>query len=77
MAKFTDAFNEFQQKGMEIYVSVGEKKGYAGKVASVGDDYVEVSGVTGSRFYNFNNIVYVEAALGHKKEKQAADIFGQ
>ncbi|MGB2630562.1 MAG: hypothetical protein WBD24_03685 [Candidatus Omnitrophota bacterium] len=77
MAKFADAFKNFQEKRIEVYVSVGEKKGYAGKVASIGDDYVEISGTTGSRFYSFSNIVYAEAALGHKKEKQAADIFGQ
>ncbi|MFQ5952997.1 MAG: hypothetical protein ACE5JK_06305 [Candidatus Omnitrophota bacterium] len=77
MASLTGVLKEYQEKGIEVYVSVGEKKGYAGKVKTVGDDYVEVAGVTGSRFYNFANIVYVEAALGHKKEKQASDIFGE
>ncbi|MGB2661978.1 MAG: hypothetical protein WBB86_03680 [Candidatus Omnitrophota bacterium] len=77
MAKFEDVFRIFHQDGVEVYVSVGDKKGFVGKITSVGDDFVEVSGVAGSRFYNFSSIIYVEAALGHKKKKPRAEIFGE
>ena len=75
MTNFSDVFKDFEQKGIEAYVSIGERKGFAGKVKSVGDDYVEISGVTGSRFYNFSNIIYTEATLGHKKKEPSTDIF--
>ncbi|MGD2279283.1 MAG: hypothetical protein PVH45_04215 [Candidatus Omnitrophota bacterium] len=75
MAKLEEVFKIFKENGTEVYVSVGEKRGFAGKIVSVGDDFVELSGVTGSRFYNFANIIYVEAALGHKKAKKRPDVF--
>jgi hypothetical protein len=77
MAKFEEVFRIFHQDGVEVYVSVGDKKGFAGKVVSVGDDFVELAGLTGSRFYNFHSIIYVEAALGHKKKQPRAEIFGE
>ena len=76
MSKFEEVFKIFKQNDVEVYVSVGDKKGFAGRIVSVGDDFVELSGVTGSRFYNFANIIYVEAALGHKKQKSKPDVFG-